>query len=132
MWRRAASITVLMLTACVGDRVNSSQIVVMAELDQADGPRSGQHVVEAVRSVLSSSGLERQVDYRDTEEWRWRDAKQPPGLSVTIHRTDGVVKLHLCQDLFGNIGPTPKYQLVKAALTDAMFERVGKANVLIN
>jgi hypothetical protein len=95
---------------------------------QEPGPQTT-HALELVRHVLVDSGLERTTG-PGPEQWWWNPDKGP-GIHATLHPTGTGLEVRLTQDLYGPIGPTPKYRDVKQALTEATVRTFGKGAVRV-
>jgi hypothetical protein len=122
--------TGLILAGLACDTMISDRLIITTPADGAMEHASTREVVEAVRQTLAECGLQ-QEGSAGAELWVWNDVEHPPGIHATVSVSGNRVKVRLAQGLYGPIGPTDKYRVVKESLLTNMRQQYGKANVKV-
>ena len=119
---------VLSVAGC--DTMIADRLHVRVATRPQDGEAPSSRALTVVRDVLTSSGLER-IPAPGPEEWWWKNPDRGPGVHATLHPHSAGLDVRLSQDLYGPVGPTPQYRLVKKALTEAASRAFGKGAVRV-
>ena len=125
---RRGVLTGLVLASLACDTMISDRFIITTPADTAAQHASTLEVVGAVRETLAECGL-RQTSSSGAEVWVWNDPEHPPGVHATVTASGNRVNVRLAQGLYGPIGPTDKYRVVKESLLKNLRHRYGKANV---
>ncbi len=127
---RVGMLSAMLVGALACDTMIASRIIIQTPAAKTQGAEL-QSGLAVVRETLRSSGLRAEPRHSDGEMWIWHDPERPPDLHVTIAASFGLINVHVQQGLYGPIGPSAKYQEVKAALLETARGRYGKKNVRI-
>ena len=125
---RATALVVSFVASLACDTMIADRLIITIPQDSAAQRSSVQDGLTAVRDTLAACGFQRESS-PSGDLWVWNDPDHPPALHATVTVSANRVTVHLVQGLYGAIGPTQQYELVKNSLVRTATQRYGKASV---